>query len=80
VNRACDWIDRTPDLRVVVSGMSTREATRRWAAIRTADCAAYPVARCAERLDHEMRLVIRDLTKERPSSFEKGEQRPPRRF
>ena len=75
-----DWIDRTPDLRAVVSGWSTRQATLRWAAIRTADCAAYPVQRCAERLDHEMRLVIRDLTKEGLSSFRKGEKRPPRRF
>lgn len=76
-----DWIDRTPDLRRSTSNsISTREATRRWDAIRTADCAAYPVPRCSERLDDEMRRMVRDLTVEQPSSFKKGEKRPPRRF
>ncbi|WCM27189.1 hypothetical protein NDN01_24935 [Sphingomonas sp. QA11] len=76
-----DWIDRTPDLRESISNLiSTREATRRWEAIRTADCTAYPVPRCAERLDDEMRRMIRELTIERPSSFAKDEKRPPRRF
>jgi hypothetical protein len=77
-----DWIDATPDLRQSMSsnGTSTQQATRHWAAIRKADCAAYPVPRCAERLDDEMRRIVRELTIETPSSFKKGEKRPPRRF
>ena len=76
-----DWIDRTPDLRESISNLiSTREAARRWDAIRAADCTAYPVPKCAGRLDDEMRRMIRELTIEPPSSFAKGEKRPPRRF
>jgi DNA-binding transcriptional regulator YdaS (Cro superfamily) len=77
-----DWIDRTPDLRAAIHDdtLTTRTVTRRWTAIRDADCAAYPVPRCAERLDDAMRDMIRELTKEEPSSFKKGEVRPPRRF
>ena len=77
-----DWIDRMPGLRAWTGDGDdrTRSITRRWVAIRNADCAAYPVPRCAERLDDAMRRTVRELTKEGPSSFRKGEARPTRRF
>lgn len=33
----------------------------RWTAIRTADCAAYPVRNCARRMDAVMRRTVREL-------------------
>ncbi|MEO7169877.1 MAG: hypothetical protein ABIY39_05845 [Sphingomonas sp.] len=41
--------------------ITTRSATRRWEAIRNADCAKYPVPRCASRLDEVMRRMIRSI-------------------
>jgi hypothetical protein len=60
-----DWIDRMPGLSAWMqdSDFSTRVITRRWLAIRNADCAAYPVPRCAERLDDAMRRTVRELTR-----------------
>lgn len=60
-----DWIDRTPGLRAAIHDdtLTTRTVTRRWAAIRNADCAAYPAPRCAERLDDAMRRMVRKLTR-----------------
>lgn len=59
-----DWIDRMPGLRAWTrgSGVSTRSITRRWIEIRNADCAVYPVPRCAARLDDAMRRTVRELT------------------
>jgi hypothetical protein len=58
-----DWIDRMPGLQAWTGGGdSTRSITRRWVVIRNADCAAYPVPRCAERLDDAMRRTVRQLT------------------
>lgn len=59
-----DWIDRTRGLAAwhSVPHFTTRTVTRRWVAIRNADCAAYPVPRCAERLDEAMRRTVRELT------------------
>jgi hypothetical protein len=66
-----DWIDRTRGLAAWhdIPHFTTRSVTRRWIAIRNADCAAYPVPRCAERLDGAMRRMIGALTKEETSSF-----------
>jgi hypothetical protein len=59
-----DWIDRTRGLAAWhrVRHFTTRTVTRRWVAIRNADCAVYPVPRCAERLDDAMRQTVRELT------------------
>ncbi|MES2452478.1 MAG: hypothetical protein V4610_18155 [Pseudomonadota bacterium] len=41
--------------------ITTRSTTRRWEAIRNADCAKYPGPRCASRLDEVMRRMIRSI-------------------
>ena len=38
-----------------------RALERRWLAVRTADCVAYPVPRCAERLDEAFRSMVEGL-------------------
>ena len=60
-----DWIDRTRGLAAWhdIAHFTTRSVTRRWIAIRNADCAAYPVPRCAEQLDGAMRRMVREFTK-----------------
>ena len=53
------WLDTTPGLRKWTAGdPDARTISRRWARIRDADCAAYHVPRCAERLDGAMRAMI----------------------
>jgi len=52
------WVDRTPDLRA--DEPRARDYRRRWAAIRDADCAVYPVPRCGARLDDAIREMMRD--------------------
>lgn len=58
-----DWIDRTPGMADWVDDktLTSRGVTRRWTAIRNADCAAYPVPRCRERLDEAMRRMVTTL-------------------
>jgi len=42
--------------------ITTSAATRRWQAIRSADCVRYPVPRCADRLDAVMGRMLRSIT------------------
>jgi hypothetical protein len=56
------WLDTTPGLRKWTRGDPDRnDISRRWARIRDTDCAAYPVPRCAERLDGAMRAMIKTM-------------------
>jgi hypothetical protein len=53
------WL--TKAVRMESDTITARSATRRWQAIRDADCARYPVPRCAERLDETMRQMLRSV-------------------
>jgi len=62
------WVDSTPGLARWLLKMGhgrhvAQSLQRQWEAIRNDDCKAYPVPRCAERLDDAMRRMFAAIKK-----------------
>ena len=57
-----DWVDKDRHFMDAPGGnIHSQALAMRWQAIRDADCAAYPVPRCATRLDAAMRNMFDEL-------------------